>query len=312
VLLGLETLEDKLRKEPAKAIFAWRAWRRHLDPADPFELPGGYDGPRDERLQAAAKQLVMESLYDAKSPLIADRLEDEGHNLGTARNLDRFLLDHELELDVIATQWKPAMRRIAALAYKADRYAGIVLTDPYDGQTFRLDPVKWSVPQDHRAAGTGDVRISAKVPADATKNDAGELPAWKQKMASTLGPSFIHMLDAMFSGFVVEELAARGVRDVVAIHDAWYVAADAEGKLRDAVTAASSKWMERLGHVYNELERLLGPCVPYKRSKRKGQCRQPCRCWIEELRTKWKVRVDAGDYPVFNVGDNSPAREVYR
>jgi hypothetical protein len=107
VLLGLPKLEEKLRKDSAKVVFAWRAWARHRDPRDPFKLPDFYAGPHDERLQAAAKQLVMEALYDAKSSLIADRLEDEGHPLGTAANLDRFLLDDELQLDLIAKKWKP-------------------------------------------------------------------------------------------------------------------------------------------------------------------------------------------------------------
>jgi hypothetical protein len=241
VLLGLQKLESELKKNPAKAIFAWRAWTKHKDPRDPFELPDTYTGPRDERLQDAAKFSVMTWLYDSKPPVIAERLEDDGIELGTAANLKLLLEDHELGLDVIATKWKPAMRRIAGRAYEADRYAGAMLTDPYDGQTFRLNPPKWSVPQDHRVAGTGDVRISAKVPADTTRNAAGELAARKQKMASTIGPSFIHMLDAMFAGFVIEGLAARNVRDVVAVHDAWYVAADAKRKLRDAIQAASVK-----------------------------------------------------------------------
>src|SRR5262249_42028102 len=53
VLLGLRKLEDALRENPAKAIFAWRAWAKHKDQRDRFELPNGYDGPRDERLQDA-------------------------------------------------------------------------------------------------------------------------------------------------------------------------------------------------------------------------------------------------------------------
>ncbi|MGH7391931.1 MAG: DNA-directed RNA polymerase [Candidatus Rokuibacteriota bacterium] len=312
VLLGLRKLEDLLRTNRSAAVWAWRAWTKHKDPRDPFELPRDYTGPRDERLQAAAKAGVMTWLYDSKPPVIAERLDNEGHGLGTAANLKMLLEDDELGLDVIARKWKPAVRRLAAQAYKQSRYTGIVFEDPFDGATVRWNPVKWSVPQDRRMAGTDDVRISAKVPADTTRNAAGELPVWKQKLASMAGPSFIHMLDSMFCGFVVEELAARGVRDVVAVHDAWYVAADAEGKLRDAIRAASVLWFKNLGGVYDELERLLGPCVPYKRGPKKGQCRQPCRCWIGELRATWKARMDAGDYPIFNVGEASPAREVYR
>jgi hypothetical protein len=254
----------------------------------------------------------MTWLYDSKPPKIVERLEENGTELGTAKNLKMLLEDHELELHVIAKKWKPAMRRIAALAYEASRYTGVVLTDPYDGQTFRLNPVKWSVPQDRRVAGTDDVRISAKVPADTTRNVAGEVPAWKAKMASTIGPSFIHMLDAMFAGFVIEELVTRDVRDVISVHDAWYVAADAEAKLRDAIRAASVKWFERLGAIYDELERLLGTCTPPKRGKNKGRCCGLCANWIRELHEKWRARVEAEDYPDFKIGGANPTRIATR
>jgi DNA-dependent RNA polymerase len=257
------------------------------------------------------KQAVMEAMYGAKPALIAERLEEESRGLGTAANLSQFLGDHELGLDVIATRWKPAMRKIAARAYRADTFAGIVLTDPFDGATVRWNPIKWEVPQDRRVAGTDDVRISAKVPTSAGKNDVGELRVWKEKLASMAGPSFIHMLDSMFCGYVVEELAANDVKDVVAVHDAWYVVADAEGKLRGAIQAASIKWFERLGPVYDELERLLGACMPPKRGKNKGRCCGRCGRWIAELRTIWLGRQKAKDYPSFNVGDAFVAGEKY-
>jgi hypothetical protein len=310
VLLGLQKLEAALRKNRAKAIFAGRAWAKHKDPRDPFELPDNYTGPQDERLQSAMKQAVMEAMYDAKPGLIAERLEDEGLGLGTAANLSRFLEDRELGLDVIATRWKPAMRKIAARAHHTDAFAGITFTDPFDGTAMRWNPIKWEVPQDRRIAGTDDVRISAKVPTSADKNNAGALRVSKEKLASMVGPSFIHTLDSMFCGYVVEELAELGVRDVVAVHDAWYVAADAAGKLRPAIKAASVKWFERLDAVYDELERLLGICTPPTRGKNKGRCCSHCGNWIKELRAAWQTRINAQKYPNFDVGDASPVREI--
>jgi hypothetical protein len=310
VLLGLRKLEDALGWKPAKAIFAGRAWAKHKDPRDPFELPDEYAGPDDERLQAAMKQAVMEAMYDAKPSLIAERLEDEGLGLGTAANLSRFLDDHELGLDVIATRWKPAMRKIAARAHHTDPFAGITLTDPFDGAAVRWNPINWEVLQDRRIAGVDNVRISAKVPTSADRNNAGALRVWREKLASMAGPSFIHMLDSMFCGYVVEELAKAGVRDVVAVHDAWYVAADAARKLRPAIKAASVKWFERLDAVYDELERLLGFCTPPKRGKNKGRCCGHCGNWIKELRAAWQTRMNAQKYPNFDVGDASPVREV--
>jgi hypothetical protein len=107
---------------------------------------------------------------------------------------------------------------------------------------------------------------------------------------------------------VGEELRARDVK-VFPVHDAWYVAADARDKLQDAIKAASARWFERLGVVYDELERLRGTCVPPTRGKNKGRCCGHCANWIRELRAMWKARMDNGDYPVFDVRDASPAWE---
>jgi hypothetical protein len=204
-----------------------------------------------------------------------------------------------LELNQITRRWKPACRRIAARAYATDPYAGITFTDPFDGATVRWNPVDVD-PQPARVAGSGDVRVYAKVPRSAPK--AGEFKVSRPKLVSTFGPSFIHTLDSMFCGLVVEELGRRGVRDVVAIHDAWHVPADAVDVLLDAVKAAGRPWYEALGSVYNELERLRGTCTPPTRGPRKGKCCGHCANWIRDLREGWRQRVADGDWPEFRVG----------
>jgi hypothetical protein len=164
--------------------------------------------------------------------------------------------------------------------------------------------VRWNPvdvdPQPARVAGSGDVRVYAKVPRSAPK--AGEFKVSRPKLVSTFGPSFIHTLDSMFCGLVVEQLAARGVRDPVAIHDAWLVPADAADELRAAVEEASRQWYKRLGGVYDELERLLGTCTPAKRGRQKGRCCGYCANWIRELREGWQQRIADGNWPEFRVG----------
>jgi len=216
----------------------------------------------------------------------------------------------------------PACKDIAKRAYKTDPYLGVVFTDPFDGAEIRWNPVKWKL---EPVAGSGDVRVWAKVPQavryervvhpksgkpyprtvwePARANSKDEYPVWREKLTSSFGPCYIHTLDAMFCGLVAEELARRGVRDFVAIHDAWLVPADAERELLAAVKAASRQWYKGLGRVYDDLERLLGTCTPSTRGPRKGKCCGYCANWIRKLRGIWQRRVAAGAWPEFRVGE---------
>lgn len=304
-LLGLNRLAAKLKTMPYKQVATLRARERHADPADAFKLPARLTNPQ---LVAAVKAATMEFMYDSPPQKIAERFAADpteyGDGLGSARNLTLFLRDEELQLDVIATKWKPACRRIARRAYAADPHAGVSFTDPYDGATVRWNPIAWTLdPRHARVAGSGDVRIYAKTPLGA-KNTAGDYPVSLNELVRSFGPCFIHTLDAMFCGLVVAELARFGVRDFVAIHDAWLVPADAERELLAAVEAAGRPWYERLGSIYDDLERLLGTCTPPTRGPRKGQCCGHCANWIRGLRVRWQQRVAAGDdWPVFRVGE---------
>jgi hypothetical protein len=302
-LLGLDKLEAQLKWQPYKEIAAVRAWDKHRDPRDTFKLPDDdYEGAGDPRLREAVKKATMTWLYGSPPAMIAERLAENpdefGAGLGTPRNLALFLRDSKLQLDQITNRWKRACNKIVTRAWNADKYAGVTFTDPFDNALVRWNPVRWAA---GRAAGSDKVRVYAKVPAG-EKNEAGDFPVYRHRLHTAFGPCFIHTLDSMFCGFVIERLWYLGVTAVVAIHDAWYVPADAEAKLRDAVEAAGRPWYEALGGVYDDLERLLGTCTPPTRGKGKGKCCGYCGNWIQELREKWKARVEAGDWPVFQVG----------
>jgi hypothetical protein len=129
----------------------------------------------------------------------------------------------------------------------------------------------------------------------------GDYPVYRDKLRRVIGPCLTHMLDAAFAGFVVEELKRRGVGHLVSIHDCWIVPLDAERVLTDAIAAAGRPWLEALGSVYDDFERLLGYCTP----RRRRGCCGVCGRWVQELHQKWADRVAHADWPRFRVGDVS-------
>jgi hypothetical protein len=334
VLLGLRPLEDALRQQSFKELASRRAWKRDSDPSDLFKLPDGHDYDRngDDRLKEALKSATMTYLYGSPIAMVVERLKakpDEfGRGLGTARNLGYFLNDTELQLDQIKRRWMKACARIARLAHQYDDYAGVTFTDPFDVMPVRWNPVRWTL---EPVAGSGGVRIRAKVPLAETRIGAidkrgrkckrsvwiavdpdqqlrpgynGDPPVDRHKLSTSFGACFIHTLDAAFCGLVLEQL--RDVPGVVAIHDAFLGPQDASGKIRAAIKKAGELWFEKLGGVYDDLERLLGECRPPTRGPRKGRCCDHCGRWIQKLRGMWKRRMEGRDFPDFRVGKVQP------
>jgi hypothetical protein len=322
-LLGLRDLENALRKDSFKDLASRRVWIRDSDPTDPFKLPDdhGYDPDGDDRLKEALKSAAMTYLYDSPIAMVAARLRDEpdefGRGLGKTENLAQILNDEELQLDVIAKKWRPACRRIAK---RADAYAGVSFTDPFDEEPVRWNPIRWKL---DRAAGAGDVQIRTKIPLaphrvtgtskkgkpytytewkPATPNEKGKYHIDRNALRNSFGACFIHTLDSMFCGLVLEEMRRLGVPNIVAIHDAWLVPADAVARLMAAVKAASRLWFEKLGDVYADLEHLLGECKIPTRGKHKGKCCDHCARWVRGLKKTWQDRMEAHDFPLFRVG----------
>ena len=95
-----------------------------------------------------------------------------------------------------------------------------------------------------------------------------------------------HMLDALFASFVIEALDARGISDVVSVHDCWMVASDAYPVLCDAFDAAGEPWLRALEPIYEDLIRYLGDHDTY------GP-------WVKELQAKWQRRVAERRWPRF-------------
>jgi hypothetical protein len=116
-------------------------------------------------------------------------------------------------------------------------------------------------------------------------NGKGKYPVDLKKLRNMVAPCLVHMLDALFAGLVIEELTKRGIRDVVSVHDAWMVAADAEPALLDVFDTAGEPWLRSLGPVYDDLNRSL-----------KGT---DYASWVQDCKATWKRRVAKEEWPWF-------------
>jgi hypothetical protein len=127
------------------------------------------------------------------------------------------------------------------------------------------------------------------------------------------------MLDAFYSALVMEELNARGAKQFIAVHDAWFVPTlivppnvvieepddpedwfggpliiPPDGRplqfgpevLEGALRAAGERWLRGLGPVYNRLCELLRPHPNFG-------------LMIRAAREKWEDRVNRQDWPKF-------------
>lgn len=251
VLLGLADLEAEVTTQSFKEVLAGRVWRRHADSRDTFTLPSGFAGPTDPNLAEAIKVAVMTRLYGSEPETVARNLTMKpgqfGPGLGDAANV-RSLFDKTVGLDTILEEFLPACQMIAARVCDADPYGGVVFIDPYDGARVRWNPILRRM----TPVTSEGTRLYVSVPVGCP-NAAGEYPVDTPKLSRVIAPCLTQMLDAAFAGYVVEALNARGVRDVVSVHDCWMVPAEAEPVLRAAVLAAGEPWLQSLGPVYDAL-----------------------------------------------------------
>jgi hypothetical protein len=291
VLLGLKEIEATLVKAPFKEVFAEEICRRHRDQDDAFTLLDWNDpDPGDPKLKEAGKVAVMTYLYGSEPRQIAHRLRNArsrfGPGLGDAENVTHLLTGSEIVREIM-TVFRPACEALVDEAYRRDPYAGIRLTDPYDHSRVRWNPIRWTNGKVVRQKLTIFFRKPVGTPnrAEDYPVDYGTLKR-PGKFRRMVRPTLIHMLDALFASLVVEELHERGVRDVVSVHDAWMVAADAEGELRSAFEAAGGPWLRALEPVYDDF-------IDYLRHDPKYGP------WAVALKAKWKGRVAKKDWPNF-------------
>ncbi len=262
VFCGLDALEKQLRQEHLKITLATQAWKRHHDPSDSFTLPKpkdghvrGFDGPTDERLQKAVKKAVMTRLYGSEPKQIAHTLAtspwEYGPGLGDGANVDRLLAQSAVA--TILHTFLPACKAAAEIACDRAPYAGFMFVDPFDGVIQRWNPPR--VRRDRVISAGTTILVQSPV---GRPNAAGDYPVDREELKRMIAPCLTHTLDAMFAGFVVEQLNLRGVRDVVSVHDCWMVGSDAAPALYEAIEAAGEPWLRALGPIYDALEGYLG------------------------------------------------------
>jgi hypothetical protein len=112
-----------------------------------------------------------------------------------------------------------------------------------------------------------------------------------------VAPCFVHMLDAYFSTLVMEKLAARGIRDFVAIHDCWLLPeivrvndreCDGLTVLKEVIPEAAREWYGGLKHAYQALAPHVEKHPKYKKL-------------IDDAYEHWSKRVSGGYVPPFLV-----------
>jgi hypothetical protein len=301
VFLGITELEAQLKERSFKEIASERVRQRDRDRRDTFTLPRDYEDDTDpqlrEQLRESLKRAALTYMYGS-SPreierTLAKSVSTYGPGLGSGANIRRFLDDEALNLGDIERWWMPLCRLAAKTACERDPFAGLVVTDPFDGASQRWNPVAWKIAL---CAGADEVRIYAKVPLVRSKgslqpaapNAAGDYPVDRDQLKRMVGPCLTQMLDASFAGYVIE-----GLSQVISTHDAWAVPLDAADALAKAVDAAGEPWLRGLRVVYDDLLKYL----PSKGKDAKYAT------WLRDRKELWAARVARADWPKFRVGD---------
>jgi hypothetical protein len=228
---------------------------------------------------------VMTRLYGSEAREIAHKLRDAptdfGPGLGDADNVRR--LFDRAGMDEVLNYFLPACQAIAGRLCREQPYQGFVFRDPYDRAHVRWNPIQLAL----RAVTSAGTKVYVNLPVG-KPNAVGDYPVDEAKLGRAILPCLVHTLDSAFAGFVVEALRARGVRDVVSVHDCWMVAAEAEPLLLEAIRAAGEPWLRSLEPVYNALARAIGDDPVFG---------PKVRSW----KAQWQRRVAAMRWPQFLV-----------
>lgn len=284
VLLGLGELEEVACSRPPAPPF-----NTYL--AEQARAAGYGQGATDGQLREAVKDLWMRVLYGSRvRQVVLDHAKDRA-------TYGPYWPSHSAEAFLDSLPWFKdirkflgACRRIAEVAYKRDRYQGVVFTDPYD-----LVEVRWNpVARADRPVSSSGHRLLLSLP-QGKPNAAGDYPVRKGELERMVAPCLVHMLDAYFAGLVIERMKEAGVCNVVVAHDCWYVAAYGETtfddllwKLDDCIYRAGEEWLRGLGPVYERLVWYLGG------NRQFG-------AFVRDARVRWKRRVQAKQWPRFAV-----------
>jgi hypothetical protein len=303
VLLGLEGLEREASstETPFKHLLAQRAWEMYQERGDllraGYDGVKNYEGPRDDRLIELVKTLWMRRLYgstvrqvivdqswnpDTFGPGWVDTTVQGWSGLSVAHFLSTLNGYAAVEQFLNACRW---------IGEHADPYEGVTVDDPLDRSKFTWNPVA----RLNKKLRLGGLDVILSVPKGPEKN--GRYPVNRRELVNMIAPCLVHMLDAYFSALVLDELESRGVRELVAVHDCWYLpeavltddghfSGFGREILAESLNAAAKPWLKGLGPVYDRITFYLRSHPDF------GPM-------LRTARAKWEDRVRRQDWPRF-------------
>ena len=205
----------------------------------------------------------------------------------------------------------------------ADPQHGLVFTDPLDGAEIQWNPVRRA----RRKLPAGEHYIEVQLPGVLWKRRRFIPRPWRvdtRELARRVAPCAVHTLDAYFNALVLEYLAGRGLTQIIAVHDGWFVPASFEADLYDddgvplsgaqvlahAITYVGAEWLSGVGRVPDPDKPLRyfttvppdetrpGLAVVYDRfvESLKGS---PYEAFACEVRDRWRWRVADQRWPEF-------------
>jgi hypothetical protein len=303
--------QDTMNTEKAiafKATLARLAFAMHQAKQGGFQLNIGnssdpeqsYSDADDPKLQNLCKGLWMIKSYGGTAANVVRAQKNDPATYGpgwTIKNASLFFNEVKKKYPTLQL-FLSACKYIAQEVVKADRAAGLCLVDPSDGSAVRWNPLM----RKDRHLGSAQHKLTVSLPITKELNDdfsaTEAYPVDRDALRRMLAPCFVHMLDAYFSTLVMKKLAARGVKDFVAIHDCWLVpevALDHEGNecsglqvLTEVIPEASKDWYRGLGPAYLALRPHVKKSTRYRKL-------------IDDAYDHWKQRVAGGYVPPFLV-----------
>jgi len=311
---------EALACDPAKKFKVWlaeRLWALHKRER---VLAAGYEGPRDDQLVAFIKELWMRRNYGGKFGQTArDLAKPENRAMyGPGWNTDVFRTGgvnraerYWLRFLASLPPWERTVSKFLdacqLLGREADQDCGIRFDDPLDGAEIQWNPIRRAMDR----VPTGKRHIEVLRPGITIRRRGADGRTkrflWRDphvdntKLANRVAPCVVHTLDAFFNALVLENLHAEGERDVVAIHDSWFVPAvheldsvrpDGRKELEPgselvarSIELAGQDWLEGIGSVYGWfVDATLG--TPYRRFAR-------------QIRRAWYRRIADQRWPKF-------------
>ena len=243
-------------------------------------------------------------------------------------------------LATLPPEWAPAVETFLDACQYIGSHAhlkcGLVLTAPLDGARVQWNPIA-------RAAlmvpiGNHHLELRACGVLATTGKRERFVPTWwcvnRAELSNRVAPCLIHMLDAYFSALVLEYLAGRGVTEIIAVHDGWFIPASVEAGLYDddgvplsgaqvlshAITHVGAEWLSGVGRIPDPDKPLRhfttvspddtrpGLAVVYDwfADSLKGSPYETFAC---QVRDRWRRRVTDERWPRFTASGGEPVLE---